>query len=60
MSNRIGVRLNFAKKVALVVAGTAALGAPIVLGWSGPPKTRDNQAHLGVMITPGGSRAGAS
>ena len=40
MSNRMGVRLNFAKKVALVVAGTAALGAPIVLGMINAPLMR--------------------
>jgi bla regulator protein blaR1 len=32
MSNRVTLRLNFAKKVVLTVAGVAALAAPIVVG----------------------------
>jgi bla regulator protein blaR1 len=32
MKNRMAVRLNFAKKLALAVAGTAALAIPVVVG----------------------------
>ncbi len=32
MSNRVGLRLNFARKVALATAGAAALTVPIVVG----------------------------
>jgi bla regulator protein BlaR1 len=44
MSNRIAVRLNFAKKVALAVAGTAALTAPIVVGIMNAPAIRAQSA----------------
>jgi CheY-like chemotaxis protein len=40
MTNRIVLRLNFVKKVALVAAGMAAVAAPIVVGMMNPPSIR--------------------
>jgi bla regulator protein BlaR1 len=40
MSNRFALRLNFAKKVALTLAGVAALAAPIVVGILNAPAIR--------------------
>jgi bla regulator protein blaR1 len=42
LSNRIALRLSFAKKLALTVAGVAALAAPIIAGWR-PPETAPPQ-----------------
>jgi len=40
MTNRIALKLNFAKKVALAVAGAAALAAPMVVGMMNAPAIR--------------------
>jgi len=40
MSNRSAVRLNFAKRVALSVAGVSALAAPLVVGMMNAPLIR--------------------
>ncbi len=45
MTNRIVFRLNFAKKVALAVAGIAALAAPVVIGVMNAP-------HLSAQSPP--------
>jgi uncharacterized protein (TIGR03435 family) len=40
MSNRVGLRMSFAKRVALIVAGTVAVAVPIVIGMMNPPPIR--------------------
>jgi len=44
MTNRMALRLNFAKKVALAVAGIAALALPIVIGMMNLPRLRAQAA----------------
>jgi bla regulator protein BlaR1 len=44
MANRIGLRLNFGKKLILTVAGAAALAAPIVVGTMNAPAIRAAQS----------------
>src|SRR5216683_1124979 len=44
MSNRIVLRLNFAKKIALTVAGIAALAVPIAIGVMNAPLIRAQSA----------------
>jgi bla regulator protein blaR1 len=48
MMNRMVVRLNFAKKAALAVAGMAALAAPIVVGVMNTPRLRAQTAAVAV------------
>lgn len=48
MTNRIVLRLNFAKKVALTVAGIAALAAPIAVGVMNAPLIRAQSAAAGT------------
>jgi bla regulator protein BlaR1 len=45
MTNRIALRLNFAKKVALAVAGIVALAAPIIVGMIETPAVRAQSAR---------------
>jgi uncharacterized protein (TIGR03435 family) len=54
MANRIALRLNFAKKLALAVAGMAALAAPIVVGIGNVPYVRAQspQAKSGTAAAP--------
>jgi bla regulator protein BlaR1 len=40
MSNRIGIRLSFGKKIALAAVGAATLTAPMVVGILNPPVVR--------------------
>jgi bla regulator protein blaR1 len=44
MTNRVARRLNFAKKLALALAGVAALAVPIVLGMMNLPRLRAQEA----------------
>jgi bla regulator protein BlaR1 len=48
MSNRIVLRLNFAKKIALTVAGIAALAVPIAVGVMNAPLIRAQSAAAAV------------
>jgi uncharacterized protein (TIGR03435 family) len=48
MTNRIVLRLNFAKKVALTVAGIAALAVPIAIGVMNAPLIRAQSAAAAV------------
>lgn len=54
MANRIALRLNFAKKLALAVAGMAALAVPIVVDIMNAPSIRAQspQAKSGGATTP--------
>ena len=59
MTNRIVLRLNFAKKAVLAIAGICALAAPIVIGIMNAPRIRAQSAPAGtpkfetVSIQPG-------
>ena len=59
MANRIVLRLNFAKKAVLAVAGICALAVPIVIGIINAPNIRAQSASAGtprfetVSIQPG-------
>jgi bla regulator protein blaR1 len=55
MSNRVALRLNSAKKVALTVAGVAALGSPIVIGIMNAPAMRAQSPQ--VVAPPAASAA---
>jgi uncharacterized protein (TIGR03435 family) len=44
MSNRIGIRLSFAKKAVLTVAGVFAVAAPTIVGMMGAPPSRAQTA----------------
>lgn len=48
MTNRLSLRLNFAKKVALAAAGIAVVAAPIVVGMINLPRLR---AQVPVQVT---------
>ena len=48
MSNRIGVRLGFGKKIALTLAGAATLMAPIVVGVLNPHVARGQSAPVAL------------
>ena len=44
MTNRIGLKLGFAKRLALAVTGMAALAVPIAIGIMNPPRIRAQSA----------------
>src|SRR6266545_4353838 len=48
MTNRIVLRLNFAKKAVLAVAGMFALAVPIVIGMMNAPRIRAQSAPAGT------------
>ena len=50
MANRMGLRLNFAKKVALGVAGTAAVALPIFVGVMNPPRLRGQSTPAAQFV----------
>ena len=65
MTNRVALRLNFAKKVALAGAGMAAVAAPIVVGILNAPAAALKFEVASVKpcradVAPGGSKGGSS
>lgn len=56
LSNRIAVRLSFAKKLALSLAGVAALAAPVIVGVINAPVI---QAQTPQVATPSAATAGS-